>query len=51
MNELKNIFKKYTHIDNLSIEVVNDFIDKIIVGYNDDSTNSRDLKIIWNFTI
>ena len=51
IKDKKNIFKKYTHIDNLSIEVVNDFIDKIIVGYNDDSTNSRDLKIIWNFTI
>lgn len=51
IKDKKNIFKKYTHIDNLSIEVVNDFIDKIIVGYNDDSTNSRDLKIIWNFNI
>ena len=47
----KNIFKKYRHIDKLSIEIVNDFIDKIIIGYNHEKNNFRDIKIIWNFTI
>ena len=47
----KTIFKKYNHIDKLNVEVVGDFIDKIIVGNYDQETNSRDIKIIWNFTI
>ncbi len=44
-------FNKYNHIDKLNVEVVGDFIDKIIVGNYNQKTNSRDLKIIWNFTI
>lgn len=47
----KNIFKKYRHIEELSIEIVEDFIDKILIGNYDETTNSRDIKIIWNFTI
>ena len=47
----KNIFKKYRHIEELSIEIVEDFIDKILIGSYDETTNSRDIKIIWNFTI
>ena len=47
----KNIFKKYRHIEELSIEIVEDFIDKIFIGNYDETTNSRDIKIIWNFTI
>ena len=46
-----NIFKKYRHIDKLDIEIVGDFIDKILVGHYDEETNSRDIKIIWNFQI
>lgn len=47
----KNVFSKYRHIDSLNTEIVNDFIDKVIVGHYDEETNSRDIKIIWNFTI
>ena len=47
----KNIFKKYRHIDKLDIEIVGDFIDKVLVGHYDEETNSRDIKIIWNFQI
>lgn len=46
----KNIFKKYKHIDKLNIEVINIFVDKVIVGYENDD-HSRDIKIVWNFTI
>lgn len=37
--------------EELSIEIVEDFIDKILIGSYDETTNSRDIKIIWNFTI
>ena len=37
----------YKKIDNLSIDLVDTFISKILIGkYNN---NSRNLKIIWNF--
>jgi site-specific DNA recombinase len=32
----KNIFKKYRHIEELSIEIVEDFIDKILIGSYDE---------------
>ena len=47
----KNIFKKYIHIEELSIEIVKEFIDKILIGNYDETTNPRDIEIIWNFTI
>ena len=45
------IIKKYRHIDKLDIEIVNDFIDKIYIGNYDEEHNTREIKIIWNFTI
>ena len=45
----KDIFKKYRHIDKLNIEIINDFIDKILIGVYDEEKKSRDFKIIWNF--
>lgn len=45
----KNNFKKYRYVDNLNIEIISNFIDKILVGCYDEKTNSRDIKIIWNF--
>ena len=53
-NTKKNIFKKYKHIEELSIAIAYDFIDKILIGSignYDEEANSRDIKIIWNFTI
>lgn len=47
----KNIFKKYEHIDKLNVEIVGDFIDKILVGKYDEESNTRKINIIWNFTI
>ena len=47
----KNIFKKYRHIKELSIEIVEDFIYKILIGNYDETTNLRYIKIMWNFTI
>ena len=47
----KNIFKKYRHIDKLNVEIVGDFIDKVLIGHYDEETNSRNIKVIWNFQI
>ena len=47
----ENIFKKYRHIEKLSIEIVDDFIDKIFIGNYDETTGSRDIKVLWNFAI
>ncbi len=47
----KNIFKKYKHIEKLDIEIVGDFVDKILVGHYNEENNSRDIKVIWNFQI
>ena len=32
----KNIFKKYRHIDKLNVEIVGDFIDKVLIGHYDE---------------
>lgn len=47
----KNIFKKYRHIDKLSIELVDYFIEKILIGSYDYNTGLREIKVLWNFTI
>ena len=51
LKNTKNIFKRYKCIDKLSLEIVNDFIDKVLVGTYDEQTNTREIKIIWNFSI
>ena len=46
----KDLFKKYKHIDNLNVYIINDFIDKIFIGKLDKKTNKRNIHIVWNFT-
>ena len=45
-NDLINIYKQ---IDKLSVEIVNDFIDKIYIGHFDEETKERKIHIVWNF--
>lgn len=47
----KNLFKKYKIINQLNNYIVNNFIDKILIGNYDENTNKREIKIIWNFFI
>lgn len=47
----KDVIKKYQHISQLSTEIVNDFIDKIYIGNYDEKSDTREIKIIWNFAI
>ena len=46
-----NIFKKYRHIKELSVELVQYFIDKIYVGNYCEKENARDIKIVWDFNV
>ena len=47
----KTIFSKYKKIDTLNIEIVGDFIDKVLIGHLNEANNSREIKVIWNFSI
>ncbi len=51
--KLKNttdLFKKYEKLDSLTIEVVNEWIDKIYIGEkNPANPLGREVKIVWNF--
>lgn len=49
LKDKKSLFKKYNHINELNIEIVNDFIDRIDVGKVDDETKKRNIHIVWNF--
>ena len=41
----EEILKKYTHIDHLTVPVVQEFIDSIIVGKPDTETGEREIVI------
>ena len=41
----EEILKKYTHLDRLTVPVVQEFIDSIIVGEPDTETGERDIVI------
>lgn len=51
LKDKKTLFGKYTNINNLDINIVNDFIDKIEIGKYSEESNERDIKITWNFVI
>lgn len=51
-NKLKNkktLFKKYKQIKELDVEIVNDFVDQIVIGKYDEETEQRKIHIVWNF--
>ena len=39
------------YAENEGFKIVGDFIDKVLIGHYDEETNSRDIKVIWNFQI
>ena len=49
LKDKKTLFNKYKKTEKLNIEIINDFIDKIIIGNLDEKTNKRKIHIIWNF--
>ena len=44
----KNIFEKYRHIDKLTKEIVDEFVDVIKIGKINKETKSRDIDIHLN---
>ena len=51
LKDKKTLFNKYKHVDKLSVEVVNDFVDKIFIGHYNEENKQRSIHIDWNFTI
>lgn len=49
LKDKKTLFEKYKHINELSVEIINDFIEKIIVGKYDEKQDQRKIEIRWNF--
>lgn len=49
LKDKKTLFKKYKQIKELDVEIVNDFIDQVIIGKYDEATNQRKIHIVWNF--
>lgn len=48
-NLKKEIIKKYTNVDKLNHEIVNEFINSIYIGKDISKSTPRELRIIWNF--
>ena len=44
----ENILKKYTKIDKLNKNILDEFISQIYIGYYDPETETRQIKIKWN---
>jgi len=47
----QNIFNKYKHVEKLDVDIVSDFVDKILIGKLDKINKTRDIKIVWNFSV
>lgn len=50
LKDKKTLFKKYKQIKELNVEIVNNFIDQIVIGKYDEETGQRKIHIVWNFT-
>lgn len=48
-NDIDELVKKYLNMEKLTTEVVNCWIDKIIIGKIDEINRVRKIKIIWKF--
>ena len=47
--EIIKCVKKYTQLNELSYEILHEFIDKILIHENKDEKNSRSIEIFYNF--
>ena len=44
----KKVFEKYKHIDKLTKEIVDEFIEQVLIGEINPETNTRDIEIEFN---
>lgn len=49
LKDKRTLFKKYKQIKELDVEIINDFIDQIIIGKYDNEIKQRKIHIVWNF--
>lgn len=49
MKNREILFNRYKRINTLNHYIVDNFIDRIVIGKYNFQTNSRDIQIIWNF--
>ena len=49
LKDKKTLFLKYKQIKELDVEIVNDFIDRIVIGEYNEETDQRKIHIVWNF--
>lgn len=49
LKDTDELFSKYEKVEKLTVEISNEWIDKIYIGKLDSEKNSRDVNIIWNF--
>lgn len=47
--EVGKLYEKYDSIKEVTREIINEFVKKIIVVKYDSETNSRDIKIEWRY--
>ena len=48
---LDHLLSKYNKIEKLTKIIIDEFVEKVYVGELDPSTNSREIKIVWNFSL
>jgi hypothetical protein len=49
VNSSKAIFEKYKQINSLSKEIIDEFIEEVLIGKVNPENNTRDIDVIFNF--
>ena len=49
LKDTDELFSKYEKVEKLTVEISNEWIDKIYIGKLNTNNNSRDIQIVWNF--
>ncbi len=49
LKDTDKLFSKYEKVEKLTVEISNEWIDKIYIGKLNTDNNSRDIQIVWNF--
>ena len=49
LKDTDELFSKYEKVEKLTVEISNEWIDKIYIGKLNTDNNSRDIQIVWDF--
>ena len=47
--EVGKLYEKYTSVKEITLDILNSFVEKIFVGEYDKENNIRDIKIKWKY--